>query len=229
MPVTYDNVAREIRRAGLDPRGGFLVLPEDRVPALADGRPAATLVLAGNLGGGFWPAFEGAPERRLAVDRLDAWTRRVLGEAAARLGAAAVFAFEGPPYHPFQRWGMRAEPLARSPLGLLIHPEYGLWHAYRGALLLAEAIDVPAIERRPSPCESCEARPCLSTCPVGAFTAKGYDAGACAAHVSSAGEECRDQGCLARRACPVGADHAYGAEQQRLHMRAFIAARQERA
>ncbi len=34
---------------------------------------------------------------------------------------------------------MAAEGLKPSPLGLLMHPEYGLWHGYRGAILFGEA------------------------------------------------------------------------------------------
>jgi hypothetical protein len=32
----------------------------------------------------------------------------------------------------------RAEPLDSSPIGLLIHTYYGLWHSCRGALRLSE-------------------------------------------------------------------------------------------
>jgi len=32
-------------------------------------------------------------------------------------------------------------------------------------------------------------------------------------------------GCLARRACPVGAEHAHQPAQAAFHMRAFLAAR----
>ena len=56
---------------------------------------------------------------------------------ARSVGAMALYPFDGPPYRPFQRWAMRAEPVAPSPLGLFIHPEYGLWHAYRAALVFA--------------------------------------------------------------------------------------------
>jgi hypothetical protein len=64
-----------------------------------------------------------------------------------------VFPFERP-YLPFQRRAMRAEACYPSPLGLLIHPDYGLWHGYRGALLFAAAIELPPSGRRASPCAS---------------------------------------------------------------------------
>jgi len=83
-----------------------------------------------------------------------------------------------------------------------------------------------ARDPRPSPCDSCASRPCLSACPVGAFGADGYDVGACAAHLRRpAGLACMDGGCLARRACPVGGEHAHGPAQAAFHMRAFLRAR----
>jgi hypothetical protein len=61
---------------------------------------------------------------------------------------------------------------------------------------------------------------------VAAFTAEGYDVAACAGHIATpAGADCLGEGCRARRACPVGAQHHYPAAQARLHMSAFLAAR----
>ena len=75
-------------------------------------------------------------------------------EALARdLGALALFPFGGPPFWPFQQWARRSEPVHPSPIGLLIHPRYGLWHSYRGALGFREALDVPELAAAPSPCE----------------------------------------------------------------------------
>ncbi len=197
------------------------------LPDLADGRRPQTLVLAGAVGGSLWPAFRASLEARDGrSDPLDRWTRRVLGEVAHRLGAVALYPFGGPPHYPFQRWALRAEPLHSSPLGLLIHPEYGLWHAWRGALLFADDIALPAVAPQPSPCASCADKPCLSTCPVGAFSGTGYHVDACAGHIAQpAGVACLAGGCLARHACPVGRNHAYGADQQAFHMQAFLAAR----
>jgi hypothetical protein len=193
------------------------------VPAFADGRPAAGLALLGPVGGSLWRPFIASPEAvDGAPDPRDRWSRRVIDGLAAAFGARALYPFGGPPYLPFQRWAMRAEPVAPSPLGILIHPEYGLWHGYRGALAFAEAIDWPAAHPRPSPCTSCIARPCLTACPVDAFTGDRFRVAACRSHLERpAGGDCLEGGCLARAACPVGREHAYPAAQVRFHMAAF--------
>jgi hypothetical protein len=138
-----------------------------------------------------------------------------------------LFPFGGPPHHDFQGWALRAEPVARSPVGLLIHPEWGLWHAYRGALVFRERLPLLGDVERDSPCAGCVSKPCLSTCPVGAFSEeRGYDVGACTQYLRGpAGGACVAAGCLARRACPVVPPEPYAAAQQAFHMQAFLRAR----
>lgn len=227
MSLTLEAIAAGLEAEGLLLLGAFHPTAEDAVPAQPDGRPSRTLVLAGNVGGSLWPQFSAAPETRDgAPDPLDRWSARVIGALAAPLDALAVFPFGGPPYHPFQRWAQRAAALTPSPIAVLIHPDHGLWHAFRGALALAAALPLPPPDARPGPCASCAAQPCLTTCPVGAFTAKGYDVAACAGHIATpAGADCLSLGCRARRACPVGRQHHYPAAQAEFHMSAFLAAR----
>ena len=127
---------------GLFVRGAFHPREDDRTPF-----PAGTIVLIGNAGPTMWRAFRARlpeGERAGLADPLDSWVRGAIEDAAARLGAEAVFPFDGPPFHPFQRWAVRAEPVYPSPLGIMIHPEYGLWHAYRGALAFREVLPLPS-------------------------------------------------------------------------------------
>ena len=200
---------------GLIVRGGFDPAPDDGVP----GDPA-TLVMVGNAGPAMWRAFD-ASEFSL----LDEWTRDVLDDVAAAAGATALYPFGGPPYHPFQRWAQRADAVAPSPIGVLIHPEYGLWHAYRGALAFADRLALPARDGRPVPCETCADKPCLGACPVAAFATGGYDVPVCIGHIGApAGADCMAAGCAARRACPVGRDYAYAPAHAAFHMAAFLRA-----
>ena len=101
-----------------------------------------------------WDAFAASPEASDGcADPLDRWSRRVIEALARELGATALFPFGGPPWLPFQQWARRAEPVHASPIGILIHPRYGLWHSYRGALGFSEALAVPEPEAAASPCE----------------------------------------------------------------------------
>ena len=220
--LTLADIAEALAQHGLLARGGFHPDDGDGVPSVPGG-PAGTVVLVGNAGPAMWKHFAGTEELRDgASDPLDRWTRRVVGEVAAELGAAALFPFGGPSYLPFQRWAMRAEPVHPSPLGMLIHPEYGLWHAYRAALVWGERLDLPARPATPSPCDACAEKPCLTTCPVGAFTRKGYDVPTCVRHLDTpAGTDCMELGCRARRACPVGEGYRYAPMQAEFHMIPF--------
>ncbi len=216
-----------IERAGLVTRGALRLEEAERSGALAE---AAAIILIGFVGREGWGAFAASAEARDGLAHpLDRWSRRVIDGLAHEFDGAALYPFAGPPYWPFQQWALRCDAVHASPLGLLIHEDYGLWHSYRGALALPIDVAPMPARRGAHPCERCAARPCLSACPVGAFALAGYDVDACVAHLKSAdGEACMSGGCLARRACPVGVQHAHGAEQAQFTMRAFLRARPQR-
>lgn len=221
--VELSHVSELINAVGLTPRGAFHPGHDDGLPVMSDGRRVATVVLVGNAGPRMWQRF--STERDPAGDLLDDWSRETITQIAEQVGARALFPFDRP-YLPFQRWAQRAEPVHVSPLGVLIHPRYGLWHGYRGAIAFAETIALPVKEDLPSPCLTCQDRPCLTTCPVGAFTDAGYDVPACAGFLAgSEGRDCMDCGCAARRACPVGRAFVYEAAQAEFHMTAFLNSR----
>ncbi len=215
----YHDINAALAHTGLRARGGFHPRRPGQVPEVRPGVACASLILIGSVGPQVWPAFAAA--RPPVPDPLDHWTRSALAPLAERLRARAVYP-EDRPFQPFQQWALRAENVHRSPLGLLIHPQYGLWHCYRAALLLPDAIDLPVAASLPSPCAACSAKPCLHACPVDAFMSAGFDAAACHAHLdTAAGRHCLQRGCQARDACPVGREHRYAPEQVRFHMAAF--------
>ncbi|MDQ0394505.1 hypothetical protein [Labrys monachus] len=218
-----DELDAAAQAAGLSLRGIFHPVAADGVPDAA----VQTLVMLGWIGGAQWHAFAASPEAGDGQPHpLDRWSRRVIDALAEAFGAVSFYPFGGPPYLPFQRWAQRGDNVYPSPLGIFIHPVHGLWHSYRGALGFPARLDLPPRGTGASPCQTCEGRPCLSACPVGAFTTGGYDVDRCAAHVKSdAGEPCRMGGCLARRACPVGAERRYGTDGASFYMAAFVAAR----
>jgi hypothetical protein len=227
--MNYAKLSELVEGSGLIVRGGFRVDAQDCVPPDANGAAAASLIMLGNAGPQMWQVFSASAEAQLADDPLNHWSKRIITSIAGEFGANALFPFSGPPFPPFIRWAMRADTVYPSPIGPLIHPVYGLWHAYRGALVFSEQVELPALLPTQessqgsvvSPCVDCSARPCLTTCPVGAISDGHYDVPRCTDHLATeAGAECL-HGCLARRACPIGTQYVYTTDQAEFHMRGF--------
>jgi hypothetical protein len=205
-----------VRAASFEPLGWLLSSRDEDFGG-------ATLLLVGNAGPAMFERF--AAERDPARDAMDGWTRDVLSPLAERLGARAAFPFDLP-HPPFLRWAKAANAGFTSPLGLNIRADFGLWHAFRTAFIFDHEIAIPSPAPQASPCETCMDKPCLSACPVGAFSGKSYDVAVCADHLGSPkGAPCRDSTCLARLACPVAPGYRYAPGQMRFHMVAFMQAR----
>jgi ferredoxin len=227
MPTVLTDIERAVTPLGMIVRGGFHPTSADAVPGAEPGE--ATLVLIGNAGSTMWEPFDRAwPAARREHERhpLNTWTREVVSPIAAGLGGRALYPMDGPPYLPFQRWGAKAEGLRHSPLGTLLHPVYGQWHAYRAALVFGYRVAIAVPQPTPDPCADCQDKPCLSSCPVHAFRIQGYEVATCVEHLAGStgrkGGDCMERGCLARRACPVGCDHLYRPPHARFHMGRFL-------
>ena len=224
--ISLDAVAEAIGINGLILRGGFNFEAQEEAPTGPSGGSSRSVVLVGQAGSAPWPHFLAwrAKQSEDLTNPLDTWSRRVIGDVAARFGARAVSPSDKP-YLPFQQWAMRAEGLKPSPLGILMHPTYGLWHAYRGALLFDVEIAFEPLREVNHLCDACTGKPCLKSCPVDAYSTEGFVYQDCLAHVrGSSGAPCRDGGCLDRNACPYGTEYHYLPEQQAFHMAAFLRA-----
>jgi hypothetical protein len=214
---------------GLIVRGVFRPTAADLTGTNLQADADSQLVLIGNVGASMWRAF--APFIDGDPDPLDRWIRSIVDPLADHARARAVYPFDDPP-PPIQRWAMRAEQLRPSPLGILIHPHFGLWHAYRAVLVFTDKVESEhealesTHEQTPAhPCDSCAEKPCLNACPVGAFSTSGYDVPGCAGYLAGAeGGSCLSGGCQARNACPVGRERRYGDAQTAFHMAAFAQA-----
>lgn len=141
---------------GLLVMGGFHPTATDDVPAFASNERTKTALLLGNAGPGMWRAFQQSEFHAEhlengALDALDRWTKSVVDEIAKQLSARAIFPFEGPPYYPIQKWSRRSGAVHNSPLGISVHPVYGLWHAYRAVLLFPTKIQTPPMFEAENP------------------------------------------------------------------------------
>lgn len=215
----YHRILAVLRRHGLMVYGG--IHPERvPVPGVANG----TLLLIGTAST-FWDKFSAAPEGPdTSPDPIDRYSTRVLTALAEQLQAINVyFPFGEPPYAPFVAWALASGRAFTSPSQMLVHDEVGMLISYRGALHFDEIFALPTPRYARSPCETCVARPCLSTCPTHALVDAGpYKLAACHDHLDTPqGAECMASGCIARRACPLSAGAGRPTAQNTHHMRYF--------
>lgn len=223
MTIDPGMIAAALAKHGLILRGGFSFETLENAPLGPTGSPARAALLIGQAGASIWPHLQhwNDDQPEAASDPLDTWSRNVIGDVARRFGSRAVFPFEKP-FLPFQQWAMRAEGLKPSPLGILMHPQYGLWHAYRGALLFDAEWPSAPVEPPVHLCDLCHGKPCLSACPIDAYSMTGFAYEACIGYLKSdCGEICMTEGCRARNACPYGEPYRYPSEVQAYHQARF--------
>ena len=177
------------------------------------------LVLTGHGGGRFWEKLKEFGWH--TADPVDHYSLVVMQQFIDDyLKAPPVLLIYPAEYLlPLQQLGELAGWSQPSPLGLGINPEYGLWFAYRTAFLTNYQLPVTQSPASQSPCATCADKPCINTCPAGAVQSPGrFDVYACATFRLATDSACADR-CLARTACPIGAEHRYTLEQVQYHYR----------
>lgn len=194
--------------------------PERRSAALLPG--ARSILVFGSGGRALWDALVAdvrAHPAHLAQEEhpLDAYVRRAVLAADPALGDVRrrwFFAAADAELHlDFRLLASLAGLGGRSRLGLLLHPEFGLWLGLRAAVFLDAALPVSP-PPDPDPCAGCPA-PCIPACPGGAFVDGAWDVGRCSAfHDASAA--CAST-CHSRLACPRGAEHRYPPDELVYH------------
>jgi len=203
------------------------VTPPYRVNAIAP--RAQSIIVIGNGGGFFWDCFKQHCERNpgwMARDNpLDDFTRVVIERDIAPFinSATIVYPFmsSGPTLN-FMAAGKAAGLAGPSIIGVMVHPTYGPWIAFRAALLVEECIDAPGEAYRFDPCPSCTALTCIAACPADAVSlAKGWDIPKCLTHRVEVEADCAPR-CHARAGCVLGPQHRYPDEELAYHqMRAL--------
>jgi hypothetical protein len=192
-----------------------LTAPADLAPGYR-----AALVL-GSAGRGLWERLLAASEaERTLPDPLDALTERSVSPLLDLLRGADPTAQAAFPFRhehqlvPFQALIQHLPWAQVTPLGILVHPRVGPWFAWRAVLLTALEAPESLQENRDAPCVTCSA-PCVTACPAHAVDKAGFRWGDCVEY-RLAETPCRET-CLARQACPVGAEFRYGPDQLTYH------------
>jgi epoxyqueuosine reductase len=232
-----------IRRAAA-PYGLNLIaaVPADRYEALAPpsmrartlAPNAQSIVVIGNGGGAFWHAFRAYAEAHLGWrDRnhpLDDFTRDLIDGGiipmvrGQGIECVPAFPFIGERTLSFIALGKLAGLGGPSLLGVLIHPVYGPWIAFRAALLIDVALEAPGEASGFDPCPACTARTCIAACPAGAVTSPaGWDIPRCLTHRIEVEADCATR-CHARVACVIGPEHRYPDDELAYHHRRALAA-----
>jgi len=226
-PQQLDVVAARLADTGLNL---FACLPLATLPAairetvrrFTDQRfHRGTLLLIGNAGADFWGHF--TQGMRDGDDPIDHFS---LTRAQSVLSTTEGFSpgslkplYPGDRPLPLQQLGTCAGWHHPSPLGLGIHPQWGLWFAYRALFICDQPLPMRTAKPSPAPCDGCSGRNCMANCPATALTAGSpIDMGACARYRLSSGSACTHR-CLARESCPVSAQARYCREQITYHYR----------
>lgn len=233
----FDHITRNARRFGLNL---IAALPAERYelaapPAYRAGAISPrcrSIVVIGNGGGDFWRAFKGhAAENPGWFDRdnpLDDFTREIVENQlvmpfqTAGVPCTPVYPFGSGPTLNFMQLATLAGLAGPSIIGVVVHPVYGPWIAFRAALLLDCKIDRPGDACGFEPCPKCSTRSCISACPAGAVSfPSGWNIPTCLTHRVEAHTHCADR-CHARVACVLGPDQRYPDDELAYHqMRAL--------
>lgn len=202
--------------AGLNRQHVFdlAALPADLTAPLKPKPHERQLLLFAHAGRRLWERVqaEGAhtdhPIDHHSVRAVHTWLAQALPKARARI------VYPGDLPIGLQRLGALAGWHHASPFRLGIDPVWGTWFAYRVAILTDTALPPSTPARTAHPCDTCVDKPCIAACGAGALAGGLFNLPACNAGRLAEQSACA-QGCTARNACPVGAEHRYDDSQIR--------------
>ncbi len=197
--------------------------------------PARSIIVVGNGGRAFWSAFSDFADRhpgwRERANPLDDFTREIVeGEVAPAVRDAGAqcrtvypFMHAGPTLN-FIELAKLAGLGGPSLIGVVVHPIYGPWIAFRAALIVDIALDSPGPALGFDPCPECVPRSCISACPAAAIAyPAGWDIPQCLTHRVETEADCAPR-CHARAGCVLGPQHRYADDELAYHQRRALAA-----
>lgn len=229
----FDLIAGNARRFGLNLIAALPAEQYDRVAApafraLAVRPGSRSIVVIGNGGADFWRIFKAhATENPSWFERdnpLDDYTREVVEREivvpvrAAGVGCSVLFPFGGSGRTlNFMQLATLSGLAGPSIIGVVVHPVFGPWIAFRAALLLDREINHPGDAVNFDPCPTCSTRSCINACPATAVSfPSGWDIPKCLKHRVEAHPDC-SEGCHARVACVLGPDKRYPDDELAYH------------
>jgi epoxyqueuosine reductase len=220
-------VSSELAEAGLLLQGSIALEELDVVTLRAlddaevDHSPYRSMALFAQAGRLFWET--NVADHLNLDDPVDERAQAVVASWFRSSHPTALWetVYPGPAHIPLGKLAQRVGWGSSSPLGLTINKTFGLWLAHRIVVLTDLEFDAAIDGQRQAtvehPCDTCADTPCIAACPVAAVSlGASYDVETCARHRISDDTNCAQQ-CLARNACPVGAEHQYGALQMDHH------------
>ena len=205
-----------LNHAGLNRQHVFDLdaLPADLVAPLTPAPHERQLILFGHGGRRLWECVQEEGMRGMhpideySVRVVESWLKLALPMARART------VFPGTQRIGLQRLGAIAGWHRASPFMVGIDSVWGSWFAYRVAILTDTQLAASAPVDNGYPCTSCADKPCIEACTANALAGGTFNLTACNAGRLAANSRCA-LGCLARSACPVGAEHRYDESQIR--------------
>ena len=202
--------------------------------AAVDGKAKSIVVIA-NGGGALWLGLRRHAEHNPGwwerEHPLDDFTRAivekeiepVLRQSGSRY--TIVFPFmSGRATLNFIELGKVAGLGGSSILGVVVHPKFGPWIAFRAAILLEELIDAPGEAASFAPCPACTERSCIAACPTAAVAVpSGWNIPRCLAYRLESAADCMPR-CHARVACVLGPQYRYPEDELAYHQKRALAA-----
>jgi len=203
-----------LNSAGLNRQAVFNLdaLPQEITAPVAAGctssRPYRQLILIGHAGRTMWESVTASGIK--SDNPIDDFSTQTVRQWFARCHPQNNYeiVYPGTQVIGLQKLGLLAGWHHASPFMVGIDRDWGTWYAYR-ALVVADTDFAPTIPARSAhPCDSCEHKICITSCPARAMDQGQFDLGKCVGYRKQEGSRCKTT-CLARVSCPIGSEHRY--------------------